>query len=59
MRSLRVASPPEYTLEMSLPALLRRALPAPVECLPEAETEVALVAMDNDAESRELVGVVV
>ena len=44
---------------MSLPALLRRALPAPVECLPEAETEVALVAMDNDAESRELVGVVV
>lgn len=47
---------------MSLPALFRRPLPTPVECLPEpegAEIEVALVAIDNDAESRELVGVVV
>ena len=39
---------------MSLPALLRLALA--VDCRLEiADTEVALVAVDNEAESRELV----
>lgn len=47
-------------LEISLPALFRRPLPALVECLPEgAEMDVVLVAVDKDAESRELVGVLV
>lgn len=44
----------ECPTEMSLPALFLLAFPE--DCRPDAaETEVALVATDNEAESRELV----
>lgn len=55
-RSRSEVASDEWLLDMSLPALFRRVLLAFVGCLVEVlETDVALVAADNEAESRELV----
>jgi hypothetical protein len=53
-RSLRDVASLEWILDTSLPALFRRALPIEWR-LDAAETEVAVVVTDIDAESRELV----
>ena len=57
-RSRTELGAPPWPIEISLLALFRLAFPE--DCRPEtAETDVLLVATDSEAESRELVGVLV
>ena len=55
-RSLRYVASLEWILEISLPALFLFALP--IECRPEVDTDVMLVVVESEVESRELVVVV-